>query len=125
MVQSFQFFRQNSVPCSFNDWTAKATKEAQPRQEQACARSRIAWQTERRYTFSRELTGTTTWRKQLYSGGDAGIESEDEHDAEQPAASGGRHSAPGALLVAEDGKFCIGPKAKVHKFLDAQCYAQR
>ena len=37
MVQSFQFFRLHSVPSSCNDWTTKATQQAELRREEACA----------------------------------------------------------------------------------------
>ena len=37
MAQGLRFFRKHSVPNSVNDWTSKATTQARPREEQACA----------------------------------------------------------------------------------------
>ena len=116
------------MPNSANDWTTKATKEARPRQGQDCAVCAVKdWSGNRAevYLFQ-EATGTTTWKKSFYAAcGDADDEREYEDDGKQPEASGRRHSAPGALLVAEDGKFCFGPKEKVHKLVDVQRYAER
>ena len=116
------------MPNSVNDWTTKATKEDQPWQEQACAVCAVKGWLENQaevYIF-RGATGTTTWKKQFYAAcGDDDDECEDEDDGKQPEASDGRHSAPGALLVAGGGKFCLAPKGKVHKLLDVHRYEKR
>ena len=49
MVQSFQFFRLHSVPSSFNDWTTKATQQAELRREEACAVCAVKDWLENRY----------------------------------------------------------------------------
>ena len=48
-----------------------------------------------------------------------------EEDNDQPAARGGRHPAGGALLIDGDGNFCMGPKEKVHAFLDVGRYVSQ
>ncbi len=73
MAQGFRFFRKPSVPNSFNDLTSKAATEARPREEQACALCTVkGWQENRAemYLF-KKATGTTSWKKQFYAGGDA------------------------------------------------------
>ena len=128
MAQRFQFFRQHSVLCSGNDWTMKATTEAVPWREEACAVCAVKDWLENRaevYLFQ-EASGTTTWAKQFYAiddGGDGGMA--DEEDGGQASASTSQHSAPRTLLVADDGKFCLGPKEKVHPILDVQRYVAR
>ena len=50
----------------------------------------------------------------------------DEEDGGQANASASQHSAPRTLiLVADDGKFCLGPREKVHPILDVQRYVAR
>ena len=69
LAQRFQFFRQHSMPCSGNDWTMKATTEAVPCREEACAVCAAKDWLENRtemYLFQ-EASGTTTWAKQVYA----------------------------------------------------------
>jgi hypothetical protein len=49
----------------------------------------------------------------------------DEENGGQASTSGSQHSARGTPLVTDDGKFCFGPKRKIHAFLDVQRNAAR
>ena len=129
MAQSFQFFRKYSVPNSFNDWTAKAhdSTKVQPRQEKACAVCAAKdWLEDRAevYLF-RRATGTTTWKKEVFGNVGAGQGTEDADDGGKCVESGSKYSGRNALLIADDGKFCLGPREKVHNLLDVERYKQR
>ena len=131
MVQNFQFFRLHSVPSSINEWTHKATLNAQPRREEACAVCAVKDWLENRYQvfLFAEATGTTTWAKFFFATGEyynehANLEDDNEHAGEAPLATTGMHHNGhalhrncGVLLVDENGTFCAGPRDKVNDIL--------
>ena len=121
-VQGFTFFKINSVASSCNDYTMKATKEAVPRREEACAIcARRNWLEKRHQVFLfEEGTRTTTWKQHTYPSGDEDPCYED--DEEGANTSGNKPSAQGTLLVEDDGIFCLGPKEKINAILDVQRY---
>ena len=68
----------------------------------------------------KEATGTTTtWKAHFYGAAECAPQEEDGEDGGDKVAEA---SLPGASLVEESGKFCLGPKEKVHAFLDVGRY---
>ena len=123
MVQAFQFFRLHSVPSSCNDYTLKATKEAVPRREEACAVCAVRDWLENRYPvrlFS-AASGTTTWKKFFFAVGEDANEDEEDDD-HNSLASGGPHPARCTLLIDGESNFCVGSKEKVLALLDVERY---
>ena len=61
----------------------------------------------------KEATGTTTWSKYFYS-----VDTIEDNDTANDDTNEGidgssdSHSAPGRLLVEDNGAFCFGPKEK-------------
>ena len=123
MVQSFQFFRLHSVPSSFNDWTTKALRTAEPRREEACAVCAVKDWLENRYPVHlfQTSTRTVTWAHFFYAAGDEESGHEDDEDG-SPDPSGVAQSPGGTLLIDDGGVFCLGPKEKVDALLNVQRY---
>ena len=123
MVQNFQFFRKHSVPSSCNEWTHKATREAKPRREEACAVCAVKDWLENRFPvlLFTEATGTTTWSKFFFATGeDDGGHADPEEECS--SSSDGKHLARDVLLVDDNGTFCAGPRDKVNAILAVERY---
>ena len=111
------------MPSSCNDYTLKATKEAVPRREEACAVCAVRGWLEIRFPvrlFS-AASGTTTWKKFFFAVGEDANEDEEDDD-HNSLASGGPHPARCTLLIDGESNFCVGPKEKVHALLDVERY---